>query len=65
MQKGSAEVFVGHVERNKKTMNPEITIRSETNTDIGAIAEVTIAAFKTLEISNCLLYTSPSPRDRS
>ena len=33
-------------------MNPEITIRSETNTDIGAIAEVTIAAFKTLEISN-------------
>ena len=33
-------------------MNPEITIRSETNTDISAITEVTIAAFKTLEISN-------------
>ena len=33
-------------------MNPEITIRSETNTDIGAITEVTIAAFRTLEISN-------------
>jgi len=33
-------------------MNPEIAIRSETNADIGAITEVTIAAFKTLEISN-------------
>jgi putative acetyltransferase len=33
-------------------MNPEIAIRSETNTDISAIAEVTIAAFRTLEISN-------------
>ena len=33
-------------------MNPEIAIRSETNTDIGAITEVTIAAFETLEISH-------------
>ena len=33
-------------------MNPEITIRSETSADIGAIAEVTMAAFKTLAISN-------------
>jgi len=33
-------------------MNPEIAIRSETKADIGAIHEVTIAAFKTLEISN-------------
>ncbi len=33
-------------------MNPEIAIRSETNADIGAITEVTIAAFKTLEINN-------------
>jgi putative acetyltransferase len=33
-------------------MNQKIIIRSETNDDIGAIAEVTIAAFKTLEISN-------------
>jgi putative acetyltransferase len=33
-------------------MNPEIIIRNEINTDIGPIAEVTIAAFKTLEISN-------------
>jgi putative acetyltransferase len=32
-------------------MKPEIIIRSETNEDIGAIAEVTIAAFQTLEIS--------------
>lgn len=36
----------------QETMNPEIVIRSETNDDIGAIAEVTIAAFQTLEISN-------------
>jgi putative acetyltransferase len=33
-------------------MNPEIAIRSETNTDISAITEVTIAAFRTLKISN-------------
>ena len=33
-------------------MTSEIDIRSETNDDIGAIAEVTIAAFRTLEISN-------------
>jgi len=32
-------------------MNPEITIRNETNADVDAIAEVTVAAFKTLEIS--------------
>ena len=33
-------------------MNPEIVIRDETDGDVGAITEVTIAAFKTLEISN-------------
>lgn len=33
-------------------MSSEIAIRSETNDDIGAITEVTIAAFRTLEISN-------------
>ncbi|MBN2554015.1 MAG: N-acetyltransferase [Spirochaetales bacterium] len=33
-------------------MNPEIVIRSETDADASAITEVTIAAFKTLEISN-------------
>jgi putative acetyltransferase len=33
-------------------MYSEIVIRSETNHDIGTIAEVTIAAFETLEISN-------------
>jgi len=33
-------------------MTSEIDIRSETNDDIGAIAEVTVAAFQTLEISN-------------
>ena len=33
-------------------MNLKILIRSETNADVSAINEVTIAAFKTLEISN-------------
>lgn len=33
-------------------MNPKIVIRSETDADVGAITEVTIAAFKTLAISN-------------
>jgi len=33
-------------------MNPKIVIRNETHDDISAITEVTIAAFKTLEISN-------------
>ncbi len=33
-------------------MNPEIIIRNETDADVGAITEVTIAAFNTLEISN-------------
>jgi putative acetyltransferase len=33
-------------------MKPEIIIRSETDSDIDAINDVTIAAFKTLEISN-------------
>jgi putative acetyltransferase len=33
-------------------MNLETAIRSETKSDIDAITEVTIAAFKTLEISN-------------
>ncbi|MGD0174509.1 MAG: N-acetyltransferase [Anaerolineales bacterium] len=33
-------------------MNPKIVIRNETHGDVYAITEVTIAAFKTLEISN-------------
>jgi len=33
-------------------MNPKIVIRDETNADVGMIAGVTIAAFKTLKISN-------------
>ena len=33
-------------------MNPKIVIRSERDADISAIAEVTAAAFETLEISN-------------
>ncbi len=38
--------------RNKKPMNPKVVIRNEIDADISAITEVTIAAFKTLEISN-------------
>ena len=33
-------------------MIQEIVIRNETDADVGTITEVTIAAFKTLEISN-------------
>lgn len=33
-------------------MNSKIIIRNETDADVSAIAEVTLAAFKTLEISN-------------
>jgi putative acetyltransferase len=33
-------------------MNPQIVIRSETDADVSVIGEVTVAAFKTLEISN-------------
>ena len=33
-------------------MNTRIVIRNETDADIGAITEVTVAAFKTLKISN-------------
>lgn len=33
-------------------MNPKVAIRSEADADVGAITEVTVAAFKTLEISN-------------
>lgn len=32
-------------------MNPKIVIRSETDADVSAISEMTVAAFKTLEIS--------------
>ena len=33
-------------------MIPKIVIRNETDADVGMITEVTIAAFKTLKISN-------------
>ena len=39
-------------EEDKKPMNSKVAIRSETDADVSAIAEVTVAAFKTLEISN-------------
>jgi putative acetyltransferase len=35
-----------------RAMRPQIAIRSETDADVAAITEVTVAAFKTLEISN-------------
>jgi putative acetyltransferase len=38
--------------RKKKLMTLKIVIRSETDADVSAITEVTVAAFKTLEISN-------------
>src|SRR5512139_1213712 len=38
--------------RNTKRMNPKIVIRNERDDDASAITEVTIAAFKTLAISN-------------
>jgi putative acetyltransferase len=33
-------------------MSPKVVVRNEANADAGVIAEVTLAAFKTLEISN-------------
>jgi putative acetyltransferase len=38
--------------RKKKLMNLEVLIRNETDADVSAITEVTVAAFKTLDISN-------------
>jgi putative acetyltransferase len=38
--------------RAQGLMNPTLVIRNETDADVGTITEVTIAAFKTLEISN-------------
>jgi putative acetyltransferase len=43
---------VGKGMRNEIPKNPKIVIRNETSADVRAIAEVTIAAFKTLAISN-------------
>jgi putative acetyltransferase len=41
------------IEKNDpKRMKLEITIRSETDADVGTITKVTMAAFKSLEISN-------------
>jgi putative acetyltransferase len=39
-------------EEDYKGMKPEIFVRSERDADIDAISEVTVAAFKTLEIGN-------------
>jgi putative acetyltransferase len=45
-------ITVGQEGRNRKPMNPKIVIRSETDADVSAITEVTVAAFRALEISN-------------
>ena len=39
-------------EEGQEIMDPNIVVRNETNADVDAITEVTVAAFKTLEISN-------------
>jgi putative acetyltransferase len=44
--------LAGKKGRNTKYMNLKTGIRSETDADVSAITEVTVAAFKTLEISN-------------
>jgi hypothetical protein len=41
-----------------RSMKDEVLIRSETNADVAAIAEVTVAAFKTLAISNHTFSTA-------
>lgn len=39
-------------QQKSEPMNPNVKLRNETDADLCAIAEVTAAAFKTLEISN-------------
>jgi putative acetyltransferase len=43
---------VGQSREEFRYMTDKVLIRSETSTDVSAIAEVTVAAFKTLAISN-------------
>jgi predicted N-acetyltransferase YhbS len=50
--KNSGILVVGCREVEEEPMNPKIVIRSETEADVSAITEVTVAAFMTLEISN-------------
>lgn len=38
--------------QNETSMNPAIIIRNETDADVSTITEVTVEAFKTLEVSN-------------
>jgi putative acetyltransferase len=45
-------IIVACKKEEYETMNPKIVIRNETLDDVCAITEVTISAFKTLEISN-------------
>ena len=40
------------ISRNVTSMNPAIIFRNETDADVSIITDVTVAAFKTLEISN-------------
>lgn len=43
---------LANVERGHEGVKPEMTIRKETDGDVNAIAEVTVAALRTLAISN-------------
>jgi putative acetyltransferase len=46
------ELDVGQKKEESEAMNPKIVIRNEAPDDVGAITELTIAAFKTLAISH-------------
>lgn len=48
----AAEPHVGQKEGETRAMDPNTIIRNEANADVDAITNVTIEAFKTLEISN-------------
>lgn len=43
---------LAYPEESTRSVNPKIVMRDEAPADAGVIAEVTVAAFKTLEISN-------------
>lgn len=45
-------VMLARQKEEYEIMNPMIIIRNETHDDVGAITELSVAAFKTLEISN-------------
>ena len=52
LRRAAAHFNVAGEKRERRRMKLEIVIRPETRADRGAITEVTVAAFETLEISN-------------